>query len=365
MMKKIFLIMMLFSTVGFSQNVYFSEPTSTHVDTIYSSGSGPVNYSMYVSRSLYVPNETNYRARLRYPDGTWSSWQIGKNGGWWVTQPGTYMIEGKVWAYNVVLQTDYKWYYRDPFSFSVIAIPPPQPLTSVSIFGDYFLYLGSTGYWNATLTNGIAPFTYNWQIMYLGSISSLSLENKSSASTNKIGSGEIIINAPPSDSWISTYVNAPTFSRTNDGLDPRDFKLRCIVTDASNTTKVSNEFYVDILSEYPPQMSIVQNNSDVQKASLAIESSFESVPTEYSLKQNYPNPFNPSTTIEYQLPLDGFVSLKIFDLLGSEVKTLVNEFKAKGRYSITFDASSLTSGLYIYQLKSNNFNSVKKMILSK
>lgn len=308
---------------------------------------------------------TIYRARLRYPDGSWSNWQAGSNGGWWVTQPGTYMIEGKVWAKNWLLGTAFQWYYREPFSFSVVAIPPPQPLTSVSIFGNSSLYLGQTGYWGTSLTNGIEPFTYNWQMMYLGSFSSLSLESKSLASTEKIGSGEIIINAPPSDYWFSVGTNSHTFSRTNTGSDTRDFKLRCIVTDASNTTKTSNEWYVDVLSEYPPQMNIVQNNSNVPKTSLAKESLFESVPTEYSLKQNYPNPFNPSTTIEYQLPVDGFVSLKIFDLLGSEITTLVNEFKSKGRYSITFDASNLASGLYIYQLKSNNFSAIKKMILSK
>lgn len=65
------------------------------------------------------------------------------------------------------------------------------------------------------------------------------------------------------------------------------------------------------------------------------------------------------------MPSDGFVSLKIFDLLGSEIKTLVNDFKTKGKYSITFDASNLASGIYIYQIKSNNFSSIKKMILSK
>jgi M6 family metalloprotease-like protein len=89
------------------------------------------------------------------------------------------------------------------------------------------------------------------------------------------------------------------------------------------------------------------------------------VPTEYGLDQNYPNPFNPTTMIEYQLPKDGFVSLKIYDILGREVRTLVNEYKSQGRYSVSFDASKLASGVYIYQLKSNNYSSIKKMILAK
>ncbi|PJB00437.1 MAG: hypothetical protein CO128_00590, partial [Ignavibacteriales bacterium CG_4_9_14_3_um_filter_30_11] len=66
----------------------------------------------------------------------------------------------------------------------------------------------------------------------------------------------------------------------------------------------------------------------------------------YDLAQNYPNPFNPSTVIKYQLPEQGFVTLKIYDILGREVKTLVNEFKSKGRYSINFNAGNLASGVY-------------------
>jgi hypothetical protein len=94
-------------------------------------------------------------------------------------------------------------------------------------------------------------------------------------------------------------------------------------------------------------------------------------PKEYLLEQNYPNPFNPATTISYQLPADGVVTLKIFDVLGNEVRELVNEFKTAGRYETKFDASELASGIYIYQIKVNNlaetigFSSVKKLIFMK
>ena len=87
--------------------------------------------------------------------------------------------------------------------------------------------------------------------------------------------------------------------------------------------------------------------------------------TEYDLFQNYPNPFNPSTTIRYQIPEDGLVTLKIYDILGREVKTLVNEVKTKGRYEVTFDASSLASGLYIYEITSGSYKASKKMTLIK
>jgi len=86
---------------------------------------------------------------------------------------------------------------------------------------------------------------------------------------------------------------------------------------------------------------------------------------DYALAQNYPNPFNPVTTITYQLPKSGSVTLKIYDMLGKEVKTLVNEQKEMGRYTVQFDASSLASGMYVYQLRANDYTSTKKMMLLK
>jgi hypothetical protein len=87
------------------------------------------------------------------------------------------------------------------------------------------------------------------------------------------------------------------------------------------------------------------------------------IPSEFILNQNYPNPFNPTTVIEYQLPKSGFVTLKVYDILGREVRTLVNGYKTPGKYSVSFDASNLSSGAYFYRLKSNSFSSIKKMLL--
>ncbi|MBI4536177.1 MAG: T9SS type A sorting domain-containing protein [Ignavibacteriae bacterium] len=89
------------------------------------------------------------------------------------------------------------------------------------------------------------------------------------------------------------------------------------------------------------------------------------VPASYSLAQNYPNPFNPSTSIEYTLPASETVTLKIYNLLGQEVKTLVNESQAPGRYTVRFDASSLSSGVYFYRLQAGQFSELKKMLLVK
>jgi hypothetical protein len=88
-------------------------------------------------------------------------------------------------------------------------------------------------------------------------------------------------------------------------------------------------------------------------------------PASYSLEQNYPNPFNPVTTITYSIKVAGMASLKIYDVLGNEVITLVNEEKSAGSYKIEFDASYLASGIYFYTLKAGDFVSTKKMILLK
>jgi hypothetical protein len=102
-----------------------------------------------------------------------------------------------------------------------------------------------------------------------------------------------------------------------------------------------------------------------------IELEEQSQPNDFVLYQNYPNPFNPSTRIQYHVFSNSYVSLKVFDVLGNEVATLVDEFKPAGSYEVEFPnvetrhASSLPSGVYFYQLKVGNFLTSKKMILMK
>jgi tetratricopeptide (TPR) repeat protein len=87
--------------------------------------------------------------------------------------------------------------------------------------------------------------------------------------------------------------------------------------------------------------------------------------TEYSLSANYPNPFNPVTSIDYQIPKDGMVTLKVYDMLGREVQTLVNDYKTTGRYSVEFNAGDFSSGMYIYRMASGEYAAVKKMLMIK
>jgi len=107
-------------------------------------------------------------------------------------------------------------------------------------------------------------------------------------------------------------------------------------------------------------------NYDLKKPQVATDVEDEiSVPLVYSLSQNYPNPFNPSTTIQFTIPMQDIVTLKIFNVLGQEVLTVLNEKMAAGRHSVRFDASQLTSGVYLYRVSAGTFVQTKKMIFLK
>jgi hypothetical protein len=91
----------------------------------------------------------------------------------------------------------------------------------------------------------------------------------------------------------------------------------------------------------------------------------ENTPVDYKLSQNYPNPFNPVTKINFEVPKQGLVTLKVYDIMGREITTLVNEVKSPGSYNVDFDASRLSSGTYFYKLSAGNFIETKKMLLIK
>ena len=143
------------------------------------------------------------------------------------------------------------------------------------------------------------------------------------------------------NSILSSYAGAwPVF-----GIDIDEDGDTDILTAASTGNKVT-------LLE---NISIVTN----------IQNEFLDTPQNFFLYQNYPNPFNPDTKISYQISELSFVSLKVYDVLGNELATLVNEEKSAGNYEVNFNGSKLASGIYIYQLKTINYTETKKMILQK
>ena len=86
---------------------------------------------------------------------------------------------------------------------------------------------------------------------------------------------------------------------------------------------------------------------------------------QFSLSQNYPNPFNPTTMIEYSIPQNSFVTLKVYNVLGQEVASLVNQEQKASNYAVNFDASRLASGMYFYKIQAGSYSLTKKMLLLK
>ncbi len=119
-------------------------------------------------------------------------------------------------------------------------------------------------------------------------------------------------------------------------------------------------------------MAFIQNDVDKTMVNsgrpgmlVGIEPYTNETPAKFTLEQNYPNPFNPTTNIKFSMPKDGNVALKVYNSVGSEVKTLVEGIHKAGSYNIYFDATGLASGIYFYTLRTNDFSETKKMILVK
>ena len=122
--------------------------------------------------------------------------------------------------------------------------------------------------------------------------------------------------------------------------------------------QLPNEYFSYSITAHPGQTDVNFNFTITD-----VEQDPSGTPGKFSLSQNFPNPFNPSTVISYQLPVGGQVSLKVYDILGNEVSTLVNKFQTAGKYNIDFKASLLPSGIYFYRLQTGSFVETRKMIL--
>jgi hypothetical protein len=135
---------------------------------------------------------------------------------------------------------------------------------------------------------------------------------------------------------FGTSTEPRTYSFTDNNLNTGDYTYRLKQIDLDGRFSYSNEVNVKVTT-----------------------------PLQYALEQNYPNPFNPGTTINYSIPEDGFVRLKVYNLLGEEIITLVNSVQKAGRYEVMFDASRFASGVYYYRMETAKYTSIKKMILLK
>lgn len=161
--------------------------------------------------------------------------------------------------------------------------------------------------------------------------------------------------------------------QTQSGFFPIPIMLKFSFASGADTTvkvmnSVNNQSYSYFFNRQPTAVVFDPNNEIVIKTASLImgaDENITSVPSAFELKQNYPNPFNPVTNIEFDIPKNSNVKITVFDNAGKEVAVLVNEFKQAGKYSKSYNAMNLASGVYFYKIQAGDYSAVKKMTLIK
>ena len=256
---------------------------------------------------------------------------------------------------SIVTKSDYKGYYS---------------LTGI-IDGEYTLLYNKPGY-----TSEFYQDVYEWENAFVIKLTgnlNIKLDDVLLTEMSPFGgeisgrissnlgsnlSGTLISAINQSDSVISTSFSAHDGSYTISSIINGDY-----------TIKASKVGYKT--SEYSGKIKIEMNNQpavkgiDIAIKLTGIENKGNEIPAFFDLYQNYPNPFNPATTIKYGLPKESKVQLAIYNILGEKVEVLVNSFQKAGRYEVNWNAKDFASGVYIYQLRAENFSQSRKLILMK
>jgi peptidoglycan-N-acetylglucosamine deacetylase len=186
------------------------------------------------------------------------------------------------------------------------------------------------------------------------------IRERNAASVSEISATTDSITIAVTDTMDNSYYNCPITVRRPlpEGWSSCDFRQNGIML-ASQIVEIASIKYV-LFDVVPDQGNIImKKNTAVGVNLLAPSSSLHS----FELFQNYPNPFNPTTTISYYVPVGQNIELKVFDILGNEVTTLVKGFKNTGLHTIDFSKNGLSSGIYFYQLKTEQYKQVKKLML--
>jgi hypothetical protein len=234
------------------------------------------------------------------------------------------------------------------------SLPSVKLCHTASVFENkIYLISGSTtslmaGFTPTSTVYSFAPTILNVQSPNGGEVWVVDESEDITWTSQNVNDVMIELSVDNGTTWITienSTSNTGTYSWTVTAQDSSDECLiRISDVDSTSFNDVSDGvFTIDIISD--------------------IEDLNQGIPTEFQLVQNYPNPFNPSTTIRYSIPQSSNVVIKVFDILGNEIETLVNEEKSTGTYEITWYAENLPSGVYFYRLQASNFVEIKKMLL--
>ncbi len=361
-MKKLFFLILFFSIniLIFGANVYFENDGYGYIydngRTFYSNQDvyALISYHIIVPSLYYVCDPNSFGARFKDPDGNWSSWGYTDGyGGHECKKAGTWYVQGRAYVTeDFTGRHDYWMYTSFTLDFNVVDTNH-YAISSAYITGPTSINLNQNYTWNAEASpsNVYTPLSYQWWYENLGGASPAS-------------SLSISPDLPGTGTWYKIGTNSSSLTTSFSA----NSAIYCVVTDGQGNSATSNTLTLTVnLSRIAKTDDTAIANKGLVNESVNIGSQAEdeTIPTKYSLSDNYPNPFNPSTVIQYELPNNGFVSLKVYDILGDIIETLVNQYQAKGRYSIKFNANNLSSGIYLYRLQSGSFIATKKMLLQK
>jgi hypothetical protein len=166
----------------------------------------------------------------------------------------------------------------------------------------------------------------------------------------------LTIVGPNFNGFLYNYAYTSTAGLVHEAGSQEEVRVRYIAQTAPRT----------FVSPYSAPLDIWSNSEKPEEAGpLTSVEEIPGTPIEYALEQNYPNPFNPSTLIRFSIPEQGLVNIKVFNLLGEEIATLLNGELSRGNYEVNFDGAKLSSGVYFYTITANNFVATKKMMLIK
>ncbi len=333
-MKKLLTIFCLFfSSLILGANVYFQYPSTGTTVESNSNGIASFNYSIQTVSLWYVADV--YRTMLQYPDGTWHVPLNQQTGGWVLNRTGTYRLKGLVHVkYDMGGYSNY-WmesniitiYVNDSYSPST----PQTPIMSSS-YGQY----GPVRLdWTANTESDLSHYEV-WRFFE---------EEADWRDWELIGT-----------TTSNYFIDNPVTYAPCGGNYHAHYKIKAV--DINNNY---SNFSLEVTERVEPTWKRLPSNSN--NAYITGETTNE-LPSEFDIS-NYPNPFNPTTTINYQLPKDGMVTIKVYDLIGKEVTSLVNEQKSAGYNKTDFDASKLTSGVYICSIQACGFNKSIKLLLAK
>lgn len=259
-------------------------------------------------------------------------------------------VSGATWFLQVSTSSSFGNYIQRTGSYNV------NGFGSHTFIGEE-LSANTKYYWRArTYKNGsYFPWSNVWNFT-TGSRPSTSLISPASNATN--------VNRPVVFSWMFVSgAHYHLFIRPSGG-GTTEINVGTANNYTWNGSSVNTTYYWKVRPDKESEGYTTGERSFTTRATGITNISTE-IPPEYKLFDNYPNPFNPTTNIRYAIPKNGFVNVVVYDGLGREVETLVNQNQQAGTYQVTFEGSSVSSGVYFYHLTSGDFRAVKKMVILK